>query len=299
MKELILNQWKGRKLLLAFLFSFLLPAVSLAQAGAFQPQGFVSDFAGLLAPSEIEELNVKLSDFEKSTGVEIAVVTIPSLEGDTIENFAVELFEEWGIGKKGQDNGALLLVARDDRAVRIEVGYGLEGVLTDIQSYWIIQNVIVPAFQTGNFFEGINGAVDEIIGAAGGEEIPAYQSSPQGGSNSFIFQWFWLIFFLPIWLASILGRSKSWWAGGVLGGIAGVILGIIYGFVFTGIISIAVLVPSGLLFDFLVSRAYARGKVSGHIPWWIGGGRGGGFGGGGFGGFGGGHSGGGGASGRW
>jgi uncharacterized protein len=252
----------------------------------------------MLAPSEVEVLNAKLSAYTEASGNEIAVVTIPALDGDPIEDYAVALFEEWGIGKAKEDNGALLLVARDDREVRIEVGYGLEPVLTDAESAAIIQNVIVPAFRDGRYADGINGTVEAMVTAIGGEYAPP---APRGLVN---IDWFWLVFFVPLWLASILGRSKSWWAGGVIGGVAGIVLGFIFGFLWNGMAAIVVLTPLGLLFDFVVSRAYARGKTTGHFPWWIGGGgfrgRGhGGFGGGGFGGFGGGHSGGGGASGRW
>lgn len=297
MKELILNQPRVLKTLLAL--SFSLPLIVSAQIKLGPPRGFVNDFAGLLSVEQRNILENKISTFEKNSGAEIAVVTVPSLEGDTIENFAAELFKQWGIGKKNKDNGILLLIAMAERQVRIEVGYGLEGILTDAQSGWIFDNIIKPAFQQSNFFDGINNAVDKIIGAVSGEEISVYQPSSQQNGESLFFYWFWLILFIPIWLASILGRSKSWWAGGVIGGIIGVILGLIYGFVFTGLVAIGFLVPLGLLFDYLVSRSYARGKETGHFPWWIGGGRGGGFGGGGFGGFGGGHSGGGGASGRW
>jgi uncharacterized protein len=138
----------------------------------------------------------------------------------------------------------------------------------------------------------------------GGETIPSVQADAGTNDTSVNINWFWLIIFIPLWLGSILGRSKSWWAGGVLGGIAGVIIGFIKGFLYTGIISIVLLVPAGLLFDYLVSKNYDKFKSRGRIPpWWIGGGfggrGGGGFGGEGFGGFGGGRSGGGGASGSW
>jgi hypothetical protein len=99
-----------------------------------------------------------------------------------------------------------------------------------------------------------------------------------------------------VYLSSILGRSKNWWLGGVLGGIVGVVFGFIYGFLYIGLISIVVLLPLGLLFDYFVSKKYLEGQASGYIPWWIGGGSGGH---GGFGGFGGGMSGGGGSSGDW
>lgn len=299
MKELILKRHQVRKLLLAFLFS--IPLVASAYISPGRPHGYVSDFAGFLAPSEVEGLESKLSAFEKNNGAQIAVVTVPSLQGDTIENFSVELFKEWGIGNKGKDNGVLLLIARGEREVRIETGYGLEGALTDAQSAWIIRNVITPLFKQGDFFGGINGAVDKIIVATEGGQIPAEISTDSSGrhADNFAEAWFWIFLFVPMWLASILGRSRSWWAGGVIGGIAGIILGLIYGFVYAGIIGLAALISLGLLFDFLVSRAYASGKDTGRFPWWIGGPPSSGRFGDGFGGFGGGISGGGGASGRW
>ena len=259
----------------------------------------MNDFAGAFSREEKSALEEKLNNFEAVTGGEISVVSIRSLEGDTIENYANELFSEWGIGKKGEDNGVLFLFSVEDRAMRIEVGYGLEGVLTDAQSYWIEQNIAVPAFREGDYFSGAAGVVDKISAAlTGGEEIPSLSGSPDNGFrlNGDLF---FLIFLVPIWLASILGRSRSWWLGGVLGGVGGVVLGFVFGFLYAGIIALAVLIPSGLLFDFLVSRAYAKGKTTGRYPWWIGGGRGGHGGHGGFGGFGGGFSGGGGASSRW
>lgn len=283
------------------LVPMLLPLVVFAYVSPGKPSGFVTDFAGMLKDDEHQQLEIKLEAFEKNTGNEIAVVTIPNLGGDTIENFAVKLFEEWKIGKKGKDNGVLLLVARDDRKVRIEVGYGLEGSLTDAQSSWIIQNVITLAFRENNFYQGLDGAVDKIIAAASGENIPEYEPE-QGGSGGRMdyFDILLLVLFAPLWLASILGRSKSWWLGGVLGGIAGIIIGLIKGFVYFGLIGFGVLIPLGLLFDFIVSRAYGKAKVEGRRPpWWIGGSRFGGGSGSGFGGFGGGSSGGGGASGRW
>lgn len=276
-----------------FLAILLLPVVVFAYASPGQPAGFVNDFAGLLSQQEKSALELKLSDFSKITGAEIAVVTISNLGGDTIENFAVKLFEEWGIGKTGQDNGALLLIAKDDRQTRIEVGYGLEPVLTDAQSYWILHNVITPAFGEGKFFDGINNGVDKIISAVGGEQIPVEQENQSSSSSDF----FWLLLAGPIWLASILGRSKSWWLGGALGGVGGLVIGLIYGFIYMGIFSIAGLAILGLVFDYLVSKSYAKARLLGHYPWWIGGRHG--HGGGGFGGFGGGRSGGGGSSHRW
>ncbi len=275
----------------------LLPVAVFAYTSPGSPAGFVNDFAGMLSQQERSTLELKLSDFSKKTGAEIAVVTIPDLGGDTIENFAVKLFEEWKIGKKGLDNGALILISRDDRQVKIEVGYGLEPVLTDAQSYWILHNVVTPKFKEGKYFDGINGGVDKIISAIGGEIIPAETEEKQSVNSA---DYLWLFLVVPIWLASILGRSKSWWLGGVLGGIGGLVIGLIYGFIYSGAIAIPILVILGLIFDFLVSKSYAKAKLTGQYPWWVGGRSGHDhFGGGGFGGFGGGRSGGGGASDRW
>lgn len=280
------------------LLGSFLPFIALAYTSPGKPAGFVNDFAEVLSPLQKNELEAKLFDFNKGTGNEISIVTIKSLGGDTVENFAIEIFEEWGIGEKGKDNGVLFLVAINEREMRIEVGYGLEGALTDAQSYWIEQNVAVPAFRDRNYYAGISGVTDKIMGViARTEDIPSFTQNQPVNSRSFS-NLFFLIFFVPIWLASILGRSKSWWIGGVLGGISGVVLGFIYGFLYIGLIAVLGLIPIGLFFDFLVSRAYAKGKLTGHYPWWIGGGgRWGG--GGGFGGFGGGSSGGGGSSSRW
>jgi len=274
------------------------PALAYYNPGT--PTGFVNDYAGMMGGADKQNLETKLVNFEKETSNEISVVTIKSLDGDTIENFAVKLFEDWKIGKAKNDNGILLLISKEDRKMRIEVGYGLEGALTDAQSFWIIDGIMKPAFREEKYYQGIDQAVDKIMAATQGEYIP--ESQPAKGLSSKAWEnIFWIGLFAIMWIASILGRSKSWWAGGVIGGIIGIIIGVIKGFVIFGLVSIAVLIPFGLLFDFIVSKNYAKHKASGTIPWWIGGGRGGsgGFGGGGFGGFGGGSSGGGGASGSW
>lgn len=262
--------------------------------------GFVNDFAHILTSEQINNLELKLKEFEGKSQHEITLVTIKSLGGDTIENFAVKLFAEWGIGKKKSDNGVLILIAVDDYKMRIEVGYGLEGALTDAQSNWIINNIMKPAFRNNDFYSGIDGAIDKIISATKGEIVPSQKSDNRVDSNTG--EMIVLFLFVGLsWLGSILGRSKSWWAGGIVGGTIGIILGLIYGFVYTGIISIILLAFFGLIFDAAVSKNYSRNKTLGRNPsWWAGGrGFGGGGGGGGFGGFGGGGSGGGGSSGSW
>ncbi len=275
----------------------LTTGVVFAYTNPGNPTGYVNDFAHILKTEDITTLNTKLTDFEKQTSNEIVVVTIPSLDGDTVENYAVKLFEDWKIGKKDTSNGVLLLIAPTEKQMRIEVGYGLEGALTDAQSYWIINNELKPAFQQNKYAEGIATALDTIMGATQGEYVPSEKTS--GSSHSdfspaiIIFGFFIIQFF-----AAILGRSKSWWLGGVIGAIGGWFLG---GFFSNALLGAGTLALLGLGFDYIVSKAYARGLTTGRIPWYIGGK---GFGssgnsGGGFGGFGGGSSGGGGASGGW
>lgn len=279
--------------------------VALAYTNPGQATGFVNDFANILQPDQKLALEQKLNAFEQNTGNEISVVTIKSLDGDTVENFAEKLFQEWGIGKEREDNGILLLIALDDREMRIEVGYGLEGSLTDILSSRIIRYTLTPSFQQGDFYGGINKATDEMIYIIGGT-VPENLSSEEKTTGEifdqigplFIFLLLFGFNFLMI-VTSILSKSKSWWAGGVMGFVIAVILGLIFTF-WVGLIAALVLTPLGLLFDFLVSRSYKKSLLTGSKPWWMRSGGGRGFGGGGgFGGFGGGSSGGGGASGRW
>ena len=284
------------KIIIIFLFLLALPASAYYNPGT--PSGFVNDFAGVIDSATKQSLEQKLVAFEKETSNEISVVTVKNLDGDYIENFAEKLFKEWKIGKEKEDNGVLILAAIEDRKMRLEVGYGLEGALTDAQSNWIINNEMKPAFQAGNYGEGINLAVDKIISATRGEYIPSEKKQSKV-NYEFIF---WVVIFVFMWLAAILGRSKSWWAGGAIGGAAGVVLGLIWGFLWLGVGSIIGLTVFGLLFDFIVSKKYNAAKASGkNLPWFLGGGGfgGGGSSGGGFGGFGGGMSGGGGSSGSW
>jgi uncharacterized protein len=265
-----------------------------------KPQSFVSDYAEMLSFQARQNLEVKLVQFEKETSNEIAVVTINNLKEDTIENFSGKLFEEWGIGKKDKNNGVLILISKEDREMRIEVGYGLEGALTDAQSYWIIQNIMGPAFRAQDYDKGITEAVDKIIAATKGEYIVSSNESAPINNLAFLkFIFYFLLFTFPIF-ASILARSKSWWLGGVIGFLIGLIFIFILSLVMGVIITVA-LTLLGLLFDYMVSKEYQKAKVFGRSPiWWAGGG---GFArrgsSGGFSGFGGGLSGGGGSSGRW
>lgn len=267
-----------------------------------KPQNFINDYASILSAKDKNSLEVIISNFEKQTSNEIAVVIIPSLDGDTVENVAQNIFTKWGIGKKDKNNGVLLLIAIAERRTRIHTGYGVEGDLTDLATSYIQSEIMAPAFRENNYYLGINNALGKIMGSLAGNNIipQGYSENKKSGMS---FEFFIFAFIILQWIIAILGRSKSWWGGGVLGALIGGGIWIFgsLSFIFSIILFFSLII-FGLGFDFFVSRTYQKIKNSGgHFPWWIGGGGmgGGGSHGGGFGGFGGGFSGGGGSSGRW
>lgn len=149
--------------------------------------GRVVDNAELLSPAARASIAAKLKAHEDSSGNQIAVLTIPALEGDSVEPYAVRVFEAWKLGKKGKDNGVLLLVVPKERKLRIEVGYGLEGVITDAVSSRIIRNVIAPQFKANNFDQGMEEGVAALIGqleGKGADALPAPLKSETSSSNS-------------------------------------------------------------------------------------------------------------------
>lgn len=273
-----------------------------------QPSGFVNDYAGILSAEEAAALEEKLKSFTAESSNELALVIINSLDGDTVENFARRLFEDWGIGGAKNDNGVLLLVAVEDRKMRIETGYGLEGALPDATAYQIMSRTLEPAFKVADYYGGLDRASEEIMAATRGEYEAVASSESSSGLQNFSPEAFFWLFILAIYGLSALWRwlaqSKSWWQGGVLGAVLGVIMALFF-FQAWWWLSILIMSVFGLLVDFLASRVLpqprprSKGKDS---FWWLGpgGGFGGGrSGGGGFGGFGGGRSGGGGVSGGW
>jgi uncharacterized protein len=133
--------------------------------------GRVVDEAGLLTQAERQGLTDMLAAYEQKTTNQVVVVTLKSLQGTTIEDYGYQLGRHWGIGQKGKDNGALLIVAPNERKVRIEVGYGLEGELTDAASKLIIENIIVPAFKSGQFGPGIVAGTGAILKVLSGEQV--------------------------------------------------------------------------------------------------------------------------------
>ena len=242
----------------------LTPCVFSGPEKLSRPQGYVSDFAGVISQQYKAKLERFISHVERKTTAEIAVVTIQSLDGEVIESYAVQLFEQWGFGKKGKDNGILLLVAPRERKMRIEVGYGLEGALPDGLAGEIRDRYLLPFFKQGNFEEGIwHGTV--AIAAIIGKEYNVDVLSSEGLDEK---------------VYHVRRRSP---AASLLGNLLYLVLMIL---IFGGRFWFF-----PLLFGLPMRRGYWSGGGSYR-------GGGGGFGGG-FGGFGGGFSGGGGASGSW
>jgi len=263
-------------------------------------KGFVNDFADLYSNDFEAKLTSKLSEFEKNTKGEIAVLTIKNLEGEPIEDYAVKIFEKWKIGKEKDDNGILLLISKDDREVRIEVGYGFEQYINDARAGDIIRNDIVPEFRNLDYEKGTEKATDSLIAYIGNKDVaPAAKLSDKESIP------FWVIvmgiYFIGTYLGSFLGRTKAIWPGGVIGAIIGLVIGAIISTYVVGIIIAIFGGLFGLFLDFILSKNYQVRKAKG-LPttfWGSGGGFSGGSGRSSFSGFGGGSSGGGGASGRW
>lgn len=132
----------------------------------------VTDLAGLLTAAQQTALEARLQAFEEAKGSQIAVLIVPTTQPETVEQYALRVAETWKLGRKGVDDGALLVVAKDDRTLRIEVGYGLEGVLNDATAKRITNEIIVPAFKQGRFYEGINAGVELMIQVIEGEPLP-------------------------------------------------------------------------------------------------------------------------------
>jgi uncharacterized protein len=271
-------------------------------------QDRVNDLAGVLTPDQIAGLDSKLQSFENTDSTQVAVLIIPSLEGDSLEDYSIRVAEAWKIGKRGRDNGAILLVSIKDRAVRIEVGYGLEGKLTDLRSGQIIRNEIIPRFRQGDYYAGIDAGITAIIetirGMYQGSPGTEYHYSSRRSSGLHLNLNLLIVLLFPLfWILSATGK----WGGGILGTGAGMLLP--YTLISHSLIVLLIGGAVGAVLGALVGAMVRSGSKSGGGPGGFGGpffwgGGGGGFSGGGFGGGGGfsgggGGFGGGGSSGRW
>ena len=254
--------------------------------------GRVTDQTATLSDEQISVLERTLRSFEARKGSQVAVLIVPTTAPETIEQYALRVAEQWKPGRKNVDDGALLVVAKNDRTLRIEVGYGLEGALTDAASKRIISEVIVPRFRQGDFYGGISAGVDRMLRVIDGEPLPnPEEGRPAGtrGMGSILPVMMVLALVAGGVLRTVLGRfPAALVTGGAVSAVA---------WMLAGAISV-VLIAGGVAFLFTLLGGSMGGRGLG-----VGGFRGGGFGGGGFGGGGfsggGGGFGGGGASGRW
>jgi uncharacterized protein len=183
--------------LVAALFIFLTGTTLVCADPPVPPlTGRVVDQAGILDRPTIDAITNQLAGYESSTGNQVVVVTLPDLKGYPIEDWGLALGRDWGIGQKGKNNGVLLIVAPNDRALRIEVGYGLEGDLPDATANTIIQTEIIPYFKRGDMPGGVRAGVNAILAALGGSYTPAklVSSSPRNTFPTGAFLVFALIF---------------------------------------------------------------------------------------------------------
>jgi len=270
------------------------PLTAGAQVPVPPLTGRVIDQTGTLTTSQKTALEQTLRTFEDRKGSQVAVLIVPSSAPETIEQYSLRVAEQWKLGRKKVDDGALLVVAKDDRTMRLEVGYGLEGILNDATSKRIISDIIVPRFQQGDFYGGITAGVDRILRVIDGEPLPEPKAPPLGNMGNFR-QFFPVLFILAFVVGGVLHAVLGRFPGAlVTGGAVAVVA-----WLFAGMISIALIAGVIAFFFTLLSGGMSGRGFGGSLGGFGGGGfGGGGFGGGGFSGGGGGF-GGGGASGRW
>jgi uncharacterized protein len=272
-----------------FLVAWFFAAAAWAQQPVPPLTAQVVDQTGTLTTEQNAALERKLREFELRKGAQLAVLMVPSTAPESIEQYSLRVVEQWKLGRKKVDDGALLVVAKNDRALRIEVGYGLEGALNDATAKRIVSDIIVPRFRDSDFYGGVNAGVDAMMGVIDGEPLPApnRRAAPGGGVGQALPILLILALVTGGLLRAMLGRFLGGAiTGGLVGALAWLLIGTMAVALFAGVIA--------FLFTLLgVGRGYG---FPGGFPGGFGGGglsSGGGFSGGG------GSFGGGGASGRW
>jgi uncharacterized protein len=287
----MLSRWLG---LAAASAALLLSPLATGEVAVPPLQARVTDLTGTLSASQARTLDSQLRDFERAKGSQIAVLMLPSTQPETIEEYSIRVAEAWKIGRATIDDGVILVVAKDDRKLRIEVGRGLEGAVPDALAKRIVSEIIAPHFKSGDFFGGIAAGTDALMKLIEGEDLPAPQPRPGAGGP--------IDFQTVIWLfvALVLGDAIFKRVFGRVAGaaVSGAIVGAIVWFVANVLLFAILGGVIGFLITLFAGTASRRGGwMSGGWPGggWSGGG---GFGGGGFSGGGGGF-GGGGASGSW
>jgi uncharacterized protein len=216
-----------RKLILAIVLVILsglwLPALEVPAA-----KGYVSDYAGLLTPAEAQVLDQKLRAYDQQTTNQVVVLIVKSLGGEPIEPFGIKVAGKWKAGQKGKDNGVIFIIAKEDRETRIEVGYGLEHALTDLECALILDNIVKPKFREGKYYEGINEAIDAILNGISGNFNTNLNTNANNNDRGtqvkngempigiILVILMILIPFIIIWKnhPSISGKHSEWWSAG-------------------------------------------------------------------------------------
>jgi uncharacterized protein len=252
------------------------PQAVLADVAVPALVGRVVDTTNTLSKSDIEKLNQRIRDFEGRKGSQIAVLIVPTTQPETIEQYSIRAAETWKIGRRKIDDGALLVIAKSDRKLRIEVGYGLEGALTDVTARRIIDEVITPHFRTGDFAGGIAAGITRMIGVIDGERLPppAPEASHglENGSNAPVIVF--LALFGAIFAGKLLGDL---WGALVASAVAGGAVAAVAWFVFGSLM--AALAFGGFAFLFVllmnclpIKWSSERGGYGGSSSGWSGGG---------------------------
>jgi uncharacterized protein len=215
----IISSWV-RALAGALAVLALVLVAKAAVALAVPPLGArVSDSAEIIGAESKARLEATLTAYEKKTGHQLAVLTVPSLEGDPIEDYSMRVVEAWKLGRAGQNDGILLLVAKNDRKMRIEVGYGLEGDLPDAEAGRITRQIMTPRFRAGDYEGGIAAAVDAIMAKTGGDPAPDSAGTASAPRQQNSPSWTWIVVVL-IWLffgglpMVLIGLVRGIWGGG-------------------------------------------------------------------------------------
>jgi uncharacterized protein len=287
-------------LLLSVFLLLLVPLISYA-LDVPKLQGYVNDYANMISPQAKAQLENELKNFEQTDSTQIMILTVPSLEGEVIEDFDIKVAEVWKVGQKGKDNGVIFVVSKQDRKMRIEVGRGLEGKLTDLMAGRIIDLVVKPRFKRGDYDGGFIAGVSALVDATRGEfKADGNHRTKKSESSSRLFT-----FLIFIGIAVVVLGSISRPLGAV-GGALGLPLSVFLASVSVGLVGFLILAIVGVVAGLLLPSLFSSGGRGGGFG--PGGFYGGGFGGGGFGsggggsdfgGGGGGDFGGGGASGDW
>jgi uncharacterized protein len=286
-----MSQALPRALLAAALL--LPPAFAAAEIAVPPLAARVTDLSATLTSDQRAALEQKLAALEARKGSQVAVLLVPTTQPETVEQYAIRVFDQWKLGRKGVDDGVLLLVAKNDRKLRIEVGYGLEGAIPDAIARRVVDEDIVPLFKQGNFYGGIGAGTDRVIKLIEGESMPPPRRTAapgSGWSTETLFIGFIILAMVSQLLHSLLGRFLG-------AGVAGVAAGIV-GYVLAGLAAAAIIGLIAFVISLFIGATGRQGRGWSSGGNWSSGGGGWSSGGGGFSG-GGGSSGGGGASGRW